>query len=124
MTKLAMTKIVTANLEGLERFYGAVCGFDQVQRIAGEGFREAIMTSAASASGAALVLFADGSNPPPGELVLVFETDDIAAFSAKVVENGGAITHPAQHVPELGLSFMMGIDPEGHVIEAVRHDPA
>lgn len=119
MTTLAMTKIVTADLDGLEAFYRGVCGFDQVQRIEGEGFREAILTIANATSGAALVLFADGTKPPPGELVLVFETDDVAAFSAKVIGNGGLVTHPMQSVPELGLTFMMGADPEGHVIEAI-----
>lgn len=124
MTSLAMTKIVVADPEALEAFYRSVCGFDQVQRITGEGFREAILTVSGAAKGAALVLFCDGSRPAPGEAVLVFETEDVATFAERVVAGGGTITHPPQHVPHLGLAFLMGTDPEGHVIEAIRYDPA
>lgn len=121
MTFLAMTKIVVSDLDRCEAFYRAVCGFDDVQHIAGEGFSEAIMRPA-SAQGAALVLFADGTSPSPGEAVLVFDTDDVAAFSARIVANGGEIAHSAQNVPEPGLTFAMACDPEGHVIEAVCWD--
>lgn len=123
MTCLAMTKIVVADLPRLEAFYRAVCAFDQVQHIKGEGFAEAIMRPSGDQTGAALVLFADGSNPTPGEAVLVFETDHVPAFSERIVANGGEVTHPAQTVDALGLTFAMYKDPEGHVIEAIDRRP-
>lgn len=119
MTTLAMTKIVVADLAAAEAFYRSVCGFDQVERIEGEGFTEAIMRPSGSPAGAALVLFADGSSPPPGEAVLVFETDDVDAFAARVAAAGGTITHPPQHVPALGLTFALFLDGEGHALEAI-----
>lgn len=121
MTKLTMTKIVVADLPRLEAFYRTVCGFDQVQHFKGEGFAEAIMRPSGESAGAALVLFADGTTPPPGEAVLVFETDDLPAFSQLVVAGGGEVTHPAQSIDALGLSFAMYKDPEGHVIEAIAY---
>ena len=63
---------------------------------AGEGFAEAIMRPSGDQTGAALVLFADGSKPTPGEAVLVFETDHVPAFSERILANGGVVTHPAQ----------------------------
>lgn len=119
MTFLAMTKIIVTDLERSEVFYRKVCGFDQVEWIDGPNFREAIMCPFDQGKGASLVLYADGSTPPPGEAVLVFETVDIDAFSTRLVEAGGEVTHPAQTIPELGLTFAMYRDPEGHVIEAV-----
>lgn len=124
MTKLAMTKIVVADLPRLEAFYRAVCGFDQVQHIKGEGFAEAIMRPEGKGAGAALVLYADGTNPPPGEAVLVFETEDVPAFSDRIVAGGGEVTHPAQTIDALGLTFAMYKDPEGHVIEAIAYKQA
>lgn len=119
MTTLAMTKIIVADLEKAETFYRTVCGFDQVDRIKGDGFQELIMRPADTRSGAALVLFHDGTSPPPGEAVLVFDTPDVAVFSEKVVAAGGEVTHPAQFIEALGLTFAMYRDPEGHVLEAV-----
>ncbi|MFM5885593.1 MAG: VOC family protein [Novosphingobium sp.] len=123
MTILAMTKIVVSDLPRLEAFYREVCGFDQVQHIKGEGFAEAIMRPSGDQTGAALVLFADGSKPTPGEAVLVFETDHVPAFSERILANGGVVTHPAQTVDALGLTFAMYKDPEGHVIEAIARQP-
>ncbi len=126
MTILAMTKIVVADLDKSEAFYRAVCGFDQIERISGEGFTESIMRPSGSAlggaMGGALVLFVDGTSPPPGEAVLVFETDDVEAFAARVLAAGGEITHPPQLLADLGVRFTLGKDIEGHVIEAVSHE--
>lgn len=118
MTILAMTKIVVSNLDRSEAFYRAVCGFDQVQRVSGEGFTEAIMRPA-DPLGGALVLLVDGSRPPPGEAMLVFETDDVAAFAQRVVAAGGEITLTPQVFAKLDLTVAMFRDPEGHILEAI-----
>ncbi len=122
MTTLSMTKIAVADLPRLEAFYRAVCGFDQAQYVSGEGFAEVILRASGNKVGAALVLFADGTAPPPGEAVLVFETDNLSAFSERVVTNGGDVTAPAQVVEDLGLMFAMYRDPEGHMIEAIAYN--
>lgn len=119
MTTLAMTKIVVADLASSETFYRAVCGFDQVERISGEGFVEAIMRPSGDNAGAALVLFADGTAPPPGEAVLVFETADVTDVAARVAGAGGEMTLPPQVFAASGVTFAMFRDPEGHVLEAI-----
>jgi lactoylglutathione lyase len=122
MTFFAMTKIVVTDLDRCEAFYRSVCGFDHVERISGKDFVESIMRPSSEATGAALVLFADGSTPPPGEAVLVFETEDVVALVARALAAGGEITHPPQHLSELGIIFAMLRDPEGHTLEAIsRH---
>jgi predicted enzyme related to lactoylglutathione lyase len=124
MTILAMTKIIVTNLDRSEAFYRAVCGFDQVERISGDGFIESIMRPAGNPMGGALVLFADGTAPPPGEAVLVFETDDVEAFAARSLSAGGETTLAPQFIAELGVTVAMFCDPEGHTIEAIsRHAP-
>jgi predicted enzyme related to lactoylglutathione lyase len=122
MTIFAMTKIIVTDLAGGEAFYRAVGDFDAIERISGEGFSEIIMRPARNCAGAALVLFADGTAPPPGEAVLVFETEDVAAFVARAVAAGGEVTHPPLRLPDLGLTFAMLRDPEGHTVEAISRD--
>jgi predicted enzyme related to lactoylglutathione lyase len=124
MTTLAMTKIIVADLDRSEAFYRAVCGFDEVERIAGPGFVEAIMRPSGNPAGAALVLLADGTTPPPGEAVLVFETDDVAAFAARIVAAGGEVTMPPQLYAEAGITFALFRDPEGHTLEAISRSSA
>jgi predicted enzyme related to lactoylglutathione lyase len=124
MTIFAMTKIVVTDLDRCEAFYRAVCGFDQIERISGQGFTESILRPSGTAMGGALVLFVDGTTPPPGEAVLVFETDDVDAFAARAVAAGGEITYPPQSLAELGIRVAMFRDPEGHVLEAVSRDKA
>lgn len=121
MTHLAMTKLLVADLDRCGAFYRDVCGFTEVERISGEGFSEWIMRPPGGA-GAALVLLATGVTPPPGEAVLVFETADIAAFTARVTAHGGTCTQPPLHVAAIGLSYAMFTDPEGHVVEAIERD--
>jgi predicted enzyme related to lactoylglutathione lyase len=123
MTILAMTKIVVVDLDRSEAFYRAVCGFDQIERISGAGFTESIMRPADNPMGGALVLFVDGTRPPPGEAVLVFETEDVEDFAERVVMAGGITTLAPQIIAELGITVAMFRDPEGHTLEAVsRHE--
>ncbi len=119
MTMLTMTKIIVTDLKRSEAFYRAVCGLDQVERLSGEGFEEVIMRSSAAPGGAVLILFADGTSPPPGEAVLVFETPDVDAFAARVIAAGGTVVHAPQTAEAMGLRFAMFKDCEGHMLEAL-----
>ncbi len=119
MTHLAMTKIVVRDLEFCATFYRAVCGFDTERRVEADGFAELIL-SRSDGAGSTLVLLADGTTPPPGEAVLVFETEDLAAFTTRAEAAGGKVTQPALSLASLGLSFAMYADPEGHVVEAIQ----
>jgi lactoylglutathione lyase len=119
MTIFAMTKIVVTDLERSEAFYRTVTGFDQIERLSGQGFTESIMRPSNSQAGGALVLFVDGTRPPPGEAVLVFEVEDVEAFAAKVLNSGGETTFAPHVIAELGLTVAIFRDPEGHTIEAI-----
>lgn len=100
MTILTGTKIIVADLERCSRFYRTVANLEEVQRVEGDGFTEVILRRA-------------------DEAVLVFDTDDLAAMSARPVEGGGTVSQPATMLPELGQSYAMFADPEGHVAEGV-----
>ncbi len=122
MTHLAMTKIVVRALGLCAAFYRAAIGFDEERRVEAEGFAELIL-SRSDAAGSTLVLLADGTAPPPGEAVLVFETESLAAFTERAEAAGGKVTQPAVSLKALGLSFAMYTDPEGHVFEAIQRHP-
>lgn len=129
MTALTMTKLVVGDLEGAIAFYGAVCGLAPAQRIEGavdgRPITEVIMSSAApAAAGLVLFTFHGAPAPPPGECMLVFDTDDLQAFVARAVEAGGSVMQPPQALPQFGLSFAFVRDSEGHIVEALQRGPA
>lgn len=118
MTKLTMTKIAVADLEGCAEFYRAVAGLEPVERIELPGLREWILR--APAGGPALVLIATGAAPIAGEATLVFETDDLAGMTDRVAAAGGTVTQPPRTIAALGLSYAMYTDPEGHIVEGLN----
>lgn len=129
MTTLAMTKLVVADLERAKTFYEAVCGVREAQRIKGVvdgGPITELIMEAATPGGATLVLFHyhEVAAPPPGACVLVFNTDDVAAFVARAEQAGGSVTQATTHLPEFGLSYALLRDPEGHVLEPLCHHGA
>lgn len=115
---LSMTKLVVADLKGLTAFYTAVTGLAEANLIEGPGFAEQILRHP-DKRGAGLVLYADGTRPPAGEAILVFDTDDLAAFGARVAAAGGTLDQPPQAFPSAGIAFAFYRDPEGHRIEAI-----
>ena len=129
MTAFTMTKLVVSDLEAAITFYGAVSGLAPAQRIEGavdgRPITEVIMGSAAPAA-ATLVLFSYHGvpAPPPGECMLVFDTDDLEGFVARAVAAGGSIMQPPQVLPQFGLSFAFVRDPEGHIVEALQRGTA
>jgi lactoylglutathione lyase len=124
-TAFTMTKLVVADLEAASAFYTAVCGLAVVDRIEGPTFAEVIMRSSARGSATLILITYRGEAArAPGECVLVFETDDAAGFVDRAIAAGGRVTQPPQHLPEMGLTFAMVTDPEGHVVEALQRHPA
>lgn len=129
MTAFTMTKLVVGDLEQAKAFYGAVCGLSEAARFSGavdgRSMTEVILGGGAPGA-ATLVLFAfhGAPAPPAGECVLVFETDDIAAFLARAAAAGAEITQPATALPDLGLTYAFVRDPEGHTVEAIERAAA
>jgi predicted enzyme related to lactoylglutathione lyase len=127
MTTLMMTKLVVADVEKQKAFYEAVCGVREVRRInagaPGHTITELIMASN-EPGGATLVLYQqhDEPAPAPGSCVLVFQTDDVDAFVERATAAGATVTTPAQKLP--GLTYALLKDPEGHIVEPLKLDPA
>lgn len=119
MTRLSMTKLVVADLEASVAFYAAVCGFKETGRFSAGAMTEVIMASA-DGKGAGLVILTDDTSPGTGECILVFDTDDLAGLADRVVANGGKITTPITRLDQLGISFAMFTDDQGHIVEGLQ----
>ncbi|WP_225206534.1 VOC family protein [Novosphingobium huizhouense] len=119
MTRLSMTKLVVSDLEASVAFYAAVCGFKETGRFSLGPMTEVIMASA-DGKGAGLVILTDDTSPGTGECVLVFDTDDLAAFQGRVEANGGKTTTPITKLDQLGISFAMFTDNAGHIVEGIQ----
>lgn len=121
MTRLTMTKLVVENIEQVQPFYEQVCDLKEVRQIEadlnGRAIREVILTAPDSMI---LVLFQylDGSPVQSGEVMLVFETDDLDAFLHRAIKAGGSVAVPMVEVP--GARYVYVQDPEGHMVEAIE----
>jgi lactoylglutathione lyase len=54
------------------------------------------------------------------DVILGFQTDDVAAFVQRAVDAGGKIVDPVRDDPEHGVMVGFVSDPEGHLIEVVQ----
>lgn len=124
MTTFTMTKLIVSDLARAKAFYEAAAGLSEARRIKGavdgRPITELIMAGPAGAATLVLFTFHDAPEPQTGECMLVFETDDIAAFMARAVAAGASVMQPVQSLPEFGLSFGFVRDPEGHIVEAIQ----
>jgi predicted enzyme related to lactoylglutathione lyase len=129
MTSLIMTKLVVSDLEASKRFYETVCALSESNRIDavsdGRPITEVIMVSQTPGS-AGLVLFnyRKGPAPAPGECMLVFDTDDLDGFYKRALGAGASPMEPPKSLPDLGLSYALVRDPEGHIVEAIQRHVA
>ncbi len=126
-TSFGFTKLIVHDLEKMVAFYREVYGLHDVHRvtgesIGGEAIDEIMMSADPTAQWSSLVLLKYvGRKPSPnGEVILGFQTDDLAALCERVRAAGGGITAPAKELPHLGVRVAFATDPEGHLAELVE----
>jgi lactoylglutathione lyase len=131
MTTFAFTKLNVIDLAIEEAFYSSVFGFSCVARISeheGEHALDEVILALPGAGAAqcqlALVHYHRRPAPPPGEAVIGFMVDDIAASVARVEAEKGKTTLVPFAVPQYGLRIAYVQDPEGHTIELLQQMPA
>ncbi len=119
------TKLLVRDLESSARFYSEVCGLTELARvdaaIAGRPISE-IMFSPTGEGAAMFVLlkFEGEDGPASNDVILGFQTDDVAAFVARAVQAGGKVVEAVRDDPEHGVLVGFVSDPEGHLIEVVQ----
>lgn len=126
-SSFGFTKLIVHDLEKLVAFYRDVYGLHDVHRvtgesIGGEAIDEIMMSSDPNAQWSSFVLlkYVDRGASPSGEVILGFQTDDLAALCERVTAAGGGIAAPIQELPHLGVRVAFATDPEGHLAELVQ----
>ncbi len=123
----ALTKIIVADIDAMERFYMDCLGLVSAARLqigVGEGaMKESILdvpNGEASAAKLGLVQYLNKPAPSLGEAVVVFMVDDVEQMAAKMLAAGGKIIHPITEIAEHHLKLAYVADPEGHVVEIMQ----
>ena len=126
-SSFGFTKLIVHDLEKLVAFYKDVYGLHDVHRvtgesIGGEAIDEIMMSSDPNAQWSSFVLlkYVNRGASPSGEVILGFQTDDLAALCERVTAAGGGIAAPIQELPHLGVRVAFATDPEGHLAELVQ----
>jgi len=126
-SSFGFTKLVVHDLEKLVAFYKDVYGLHDVHRvtgesIGGEAIDEIMMSADPNAQWSSFVLlqYVDRGPSPSGEVILGFQTDDLAALCERVTAAGGGIAAPIRELPQLGVRVAFVTDPEGHLAELVQ----
>lgn len=117
-------KLIVNDLDGAGAFYRDVLHLEQFMHFTSSMNRrpmEEILLKDRSGQLVPLVLikFLDSSAPSHDQAVLVFFTDDIDAFVARVEQNGGKVAERRDdHEHKARIAFWY--DPEGNLAETVQ----
>jgi predicted enzyme related to lactoylglutathione lyase len=119
------TKLIVENLEASATFYKEVCGLTEMARVsAGVNDRkiEEIIFSPTEEGGATLVLWKwlDRASPVVDEVIIGFQTSDLAAFVDRATAAGAKIVSDIKDMPEHGVKVAFISDPENHLLEVVE----
>jgi catechol 2,3-dioxygenase-like lactoylglutathione lyase family enzyme len=119
------TKLLVQDLEKSAQFYTEVCGLTELARvdaqIAGRPISEIMFnTTGVGAAMFVLLKFMDDEGTAGKDVILGFQTDDVADFVQRAVDAGGRIVDPVRNNPEHGVKVGFVSDPEGHLIEVVE----
>lgn len=123
------TKLVVQDLEAMATFYRDVAGLTEmarVQAMVGDREIDEILFNPTREGGSTLVLFKflDRIAPAQEEVILGFQTPDIAAFMERTRASGGAVVTDIESQAQHGVKVAFVTDPEGHLIEVVELLPA
>jgi predicted enzyme related to lactoylglutathione lyase len=119
------TKLVVQDLEAMATFYKDVAGLTEMARVqdaVGDRKIDEILFLPTAPGGSTLVLFKflDRAAPANEEVILGFQTPDIAAFVERTKAGGGKVVTEIETKAEHGVKVAFVTDPEGHLIEVVE----
>ena len=119
------TKLVVQDLDAMSAFYKEVAGLVEmarVQDVVGDRQIDEILFNATGEGGATFVLFKflDRHTPVQEEVILGFQTDDVASFVERAEKAGGKVVQPIEVKEAHGVKVAFVTDPEGHLIEVVE----
>ena len=123
-TFFGFTKIIVDDLDRIAVFYEQTMGFRQFQRVhssvAGEPMEEIIL-GAGMGQSVPVVVWKWPNRPAPAasDVILGFQTKDVAALVAKVVAAGGSVVEAPREDPEHGVRVAFTKDPDGRLMELV-----
>ena len=122
-TNLRSTKVLVRELERAAAFVKAVAGLEEAYRYRSKsGADEIIFRSRDGEAGLILMEHLPAPETPTSNVVLVFTTDDAAAFVERATAAGGKVIVPAHDLEAAGRSLTIALvaDPEGNQFEAVQ----
>lgn len=119
------TKLVVQDLDRAALFYKDVCGLTELARvsdkIAGRAIDEILFN--ATGEGAAtfvLLKFLDRTEASKEEVIIGFQTPDLAGFLERAKAAGGTVVADIVSMPHHGVKVAFVNDPEGHLLEVVE----
>lgn len=119
------TKLIVQDLDRCADFYKEVCGLTEIARVSAavnDRKIDEILFAPTGEGTATFVLWKwlDRDTPVTDEVILGFQTEDVAAFVDRVQAAGGSIVQPITDMPEHGVKVAFVYDPENHLIEVVE----
>lgn len=122
----SFTKLVVADLERSERFYGAVFGMKRMHGVVSDEHQYALeetvlsLTSDPGAHILILVRYLRRPMPPAGSAWTGFRVADIEETVVSLRAHGGRVEVPVHDNAEFGTRAAIAADPDGHLIEIVQ----
>jgi|HubBroStandDraft_4_1064222.scaffolds.fasta_scaffold856401_1 predicted enzyme related to lactoylglutathione lyase len=124
--RFAFTKLVVHDLGREAAFYRAVCGYGEPEflkgDIAGRPIEELILRRPEGALDLVLLTYPEGPPPSPSGVITAFNTPDLDAFQASLLDAGGTVVRAIKWI-EVGtnrLRIGFFADPEGHLLEVME----
>ena len=125
MNHFGFTKLLVRDLDKVANFYQEVFGLTELARvdsdIAGRAISEIMFHPTAEGTATFVLLkFLDIEAPSADEVIVGFQTDDVARVVERTRAAGGAVVDPVRSMPEHGVKVAFVKDVEGHLIEVVE----
>jgi catechol 2,3-dioxygenase-like lactoylglutathione lyase family enzyme len=123
--QLGFTKLVVEDIDGMSKFYRALCGFEEEERgdakIGGHPIREVHFRSDPPGTGTfTLTKFLDARRPITQAIILGFIAPNMNQFVERALKAGATLVEPVTSQPEHGVKFAFVKDIEGNLIELVE----
>ena len=126
-THYGFTKIVVDDLDRMAAFYRQAFGYRELQRVrdsvAGEPIEEIILVHGEGyGEGLPLIVWKwpQRRAPAASDAILGFQTHDVNALVARVVEHGGTVVDAPYDKPQHGVRVAFAKDPDGRLLELVQ----